>query len=430
MALFAKSSIFISENCLSFQESIHADFRIPLFIMRKNLRRTHFGRPGSNHSLPFMRVQANRKNSIRHRTHSHVKLARYSVRISLLHCSCLRRGRRMLPPRQVRRSFMTKAIIVRETGGPDVLRLEEVDPGLPQQGEVRIRQQAIGINFIDCYFRRGVYKPPSLPFIPGQEACGFIEEIGPNVTDFKTGDRVAYATQTFGAYSESRVLPAAKCVPIPNDIDFPAAAALLLKGMTARYLVRQTYEVRKGDTVLFHAAAGGVGLIACQWLRHLGAMVIGTVGDDAKVDCARANGCDHVINYRTENFVERVLEITGGTGVCVVYDSVGKDTFSGSLDCLQSRGLLVSFGQSSGVVPPFDILQLGAKGSLFITRPILSAYTSTPAELRENAANLFDMVESGAIKITINQIYPLAEAVRAHQDLESRKTIGSSVLIP
>jgi NADPH2:quinone reductase len=325
---------------------------------------------------------------------------------------------------------MTKAIVVRETGEPDVLRLEEVDPGLPQEGEVRVRHQAIGLNYIDCYFRRGIYKPSSFPFIPGQEAGGFIDEIGPDVVDFKAGDRVAYATQAFGAYSECRVLPATKCVPIPDDIDFASAAAMLLKGMTARYLVRQTYEIRKGDTVLFHAAAGGVGLIACQWLRHLGAMVIGTVGDDAKIECARANGCDHVINYRTENFIERVLEITGGTGVCVVYDSVGKDTFSGSLDCLQSRGLLVSFGQSSGVVPPFDILQLSAKGSLFITRPILSAYTSTPAELRKNAANLFDKVESGAIKISINQVYPLAEAARAHEDLESRKTTGSSVLIP
>ena len=325
---------------------------------------------------------------------------------------------------------MTKAIVVRETGGPDVLRIENVDSDSLHEGEVRVRHRAIGINFIDCYFRKGVYKPPSLPFIPGQEASGVIEEIGPGVTGFKAGDRIAYATQTSGAYSECRILPAAKCVPIPEGMDFTSAAGMLLKGMTVRYLVRQTFQVRQGDTVLFHAAAGGVGSIACQWLRHLGAMVIGTVGDDAKIDRARANGCHHVINYRTENFVERVLEITDKTGVCVVYDSVGKDTFCGSLDCLQSRGLLVSFGQSSGVVPPFDLLQLSAKGSLFLTRPILGAYTSTPAELRENAAEVFKMAGSGKIKITINQTYPLAEAARAHSDLESRKTTGSSILIP
>ncbi|MBN1129550.1 MAG: quinone oxidoreductase, partial [Chitinispirillaceae bacterium] len=315
-------------------------------------------------------------------------------------------------------------------GGPEVLHLEEVPVGEPGVGEVRVRHLAVGVNFIDCYFRKGVYKTPSVPFIPGQEASGIIEETGPGVPGFSTGDRVACATQAFGAYSESRILPAAKLVRLPEAIDFPQAAAMLLKGMTARYLVRQTFQVRPGDTVLFHAAAGGVGSIACQWLRHLGAMIIGTVGDDAKMELARTNGCDHVINYRTEHFVERVLEITDGAGVCVVYDSVGKDTFSGSLDCLQPRGLLVSFGQSSGAVPPFDILQLGSKGSLFLTRPVLNAYTATAAELQENAEDLFQTVLSGAITIAINQIYPLAEAGRAHTDLESRKTTGSCILIP
>jgi NADPH:quinone reductase len=352
------------------------------------------------------------------------------VRIGVLKLAGMRRCRRVLPSRIVKPMPMTKAIVVRETGDTNVLRFEEVDTGVPQKGELLVRHQAVGVNYIDCYYRKGVYKPSSLPFIPGHEACGFVEEIGPDVTEFKAGDRVAYATQSFGAYSESRVLPAVKCVKIPNALDFPEVAAILLKGMTARYLVRQTFQVRQGDTVLFHAAAGGVGLIACQWLHDLGAMVIGTVGDDAKREIARANGCDHVINYRKVNFVERVLDITGGTGVCVVYDSVGKDTFSGSLDCLQSRGLLVSFGQSSGVVPPFDIHQLCAKGSLFLTRPMLNAYTAIPAELRENALELFEMVQSGRIRITINQTYPLSEANRAQKDLESRKTVGSTVLIP
>ncbi|MBN2038307.1 MAG: quinone oxidoreductase [Chitinispirillaceae bacterium] len=325
---------------------------------------------------------------------------------------------------------MINAIIVRTLGGPENLLLEQVEPQELKPGEVRIRHKTIGVNFIDCYFRTGVYKAPSPPFIPGQEACGIIEEVGPGVDTFAVGDRVGYATQAFGAYSESRTLPAAKCVRLPKEIDFECASAALLKGMTARYLIRQTFHVRDGDTVLFHAAAGGVGLIACQWLRHLGAMVIGTVGSDEKIEPALSHGCNHVINYRKENFVEKVLAITGGTGVCVVYDSVGKETFQGSLDCLQSRGLLVSFGQSSGTVPPFDVLQLGSKGSLFLTRPVLNAYTATSADLRENAAELFDMVCSGVIMIQIHKTYRLFEAAQAHKDLESRLTTGSMILVP
>jgi len=296
--------------------------------------------------------------------------------------------------------------------------------------EVRIRHVAIGLNYIDTYYRKGIYKAPSLPFVPGQEASGVVEEVGTGVTAFRIGDRVAYATQPLGAYAEIRALPADKLVKLPDAIDFPMAAAMMLKGMTARYLLRQTIALDQSDSILFHAAAGGVGLIACQWAHHLGVMVIGTVGDDDKAELARASGCDHVINYRRENFVERVREITDGKGVRVVYDSVGKDTFGGSLDCLEPRGLLVSFGQSSGAVPPFDIMQLSAKGSLFLTRPVLNAYVSTPAELQEAADDLFFVVTAGVVKISINQIYPLAEASQAHRDLEARKTVGSSILIP
>jgi NADPH2:quinone reductase len=325
---------------------------------------------------------------------------------------------------------MPKAIVIHQHGGPEHLRYEDINVAEPKAGEVRVRNLAVGLNFIDIYFRKGIYKPASIPFVPGQEASGIVEEVGPGVTDFKFGDRVAYATQPFGAYSEVRSLPADKLVKIPESIDFPMAAAMLLKGMTARYLLRQTYAVSSGDTILFHAAAGGVGLIACQWAHSLGATVIGTVGDDAKIELAQEHGCDHVINYTKENFVERVRALTGGMGVPVVYDSVGKATFAGSLDCLQPRGLLVSFGQSSGVVPPVDLLQLSAKGSLFLTRPVLNSYTPTHVDLRENAEELFSVVASGAVKIKIKHVYPLAEAARAHKDLEARKTTGSSVLIP
>jgi NADPH2:quinone reductase len=324
----------------------------------------------------------------------------------------------------------TDAMVVHQTGGPEKMRFEKLPLAPLKTGEVRVRHVAIGINFTDIYYRNGVYKAPSLPFVPGQEASGVVEEIGSGVSGLRIGDRVAYATQPLGAYAGLRNLPAFKLVKIPDAIDFPVAAAMMLKGMAARYLLRKTFSVKQGDIILFHAAAGGVGLIACQWARHLGAVVIGTVGDYDKEETARANGSDHVINYRRENFVEKVREITGGRGVSVVYDSVGKDTFAGSLDCLEPRGLLVSFGQSSGVVPPLDILQLSAKGSLFLTRPVLNTYVSTQEELQEAADDLFFMVMSGTVKISINQIYPLREAVRAHADLEARKTSGSSVLIP
>jgi NADPH:quinone reductase len=325
---------------------------------------------------------------------------------------------------------MPKVIVVHETGGPENLLYENEPEVLPKKGEVCVRHLAIGINFIDVYYRKGIYKTASLPFVPGQEASGVIETVGAGVTGFKTGDRVAYATQPFGAYSEIRALPAARLVKLPAGIDFPVAAAMMLKGLTARCLLCQVIAITKNDTILFHAAAGGVGLIACQWAHHLGATVIGTAGDPDKAELARANGCDHVINYRKENFVERVRKITGGKGVRVVYDSVGKDTFAGSLECLEPRGLMVSFGQSSGVVPPFDLLQLSSRGSLFLTRPVMTHYVSTPAELQEAADELFSVVLSEAVKISVNQIYPLAEAARAHKDLEARKTMGSSVLIP
>jgi NADPH:quinone reductase len=328
------------------------------------------------------------------------------------------------------RDDTTNAVVVHQTGGPESLCFEKLPLAPLKTGEARVRNVAIGLNYIDTYYRKGIYKVSSLPFVPGQEASGIVEEVGTAVTGFRPGDRVAYATQPFGAYAETRVLPADRLAKLPDSIDFPMAAAMMLKGMTARYLLKQTVDLKKGDAILFHAAAGGVGLIACQWAHHLGAIVIGTVGDDDKAEVARTNGCDHVINYRRENFVERVREITGNRGVRVVYDSVGKDTFAGSLDCLEPRGLLVSFGQSSGVIPLFDILQLSAKGSLYLTRPVLNAYVSTHEELQEASDDLFFMVMSGVLKISINQIYPLSEAARAHADLEARKTTGSSILIP
>jgi NADPH2:quinone reductase len=325
---------------------------------------------------------------------------------------------------------MPKAIVVHETGGPECLRYEKWPVKTPGPNEVLVKQIAIGINYIDIYYRKGIYKAPQLPFVPGQEASGIVEEVGADVTSFRLGDRIAYATQPLGAYAEIRVLPALKLTKLPDAIDFPVAAAMMLKGMTARYLLRQTIAITKDDIILFHAAAGGVGCIACQWAHHLGATVIGTVGDDNKEETARVNGCDYVINYRKENFVKRVRDITNGAGVRVVYDAVGKDTFASSLECLQPRGLLVCFGQSSGTVPPFDILQLSEHGSLFLTRPVLNAYVSTSEELQEAADDLFGVVLSGAVKVTVNQVYPLAEASRAHKDLEARKTTGSSILIP
>ena len=327
---------------------------------------------------------------------------------------------------------MTKAIVVHATGEAAAMKWQSTDTDLaaPNADEIQIRHTAVGLNFIDVYFRSGVYVAPQLPFTPGLEAAGVVEAVGANVTDFVAGDRVAYASAPLGSYCEVRNFPAARAVKIPDGMDDSIAAAIMLKGMTAHYLLRSAHRVKAGDTILFHAAAGGVGLIACQWAKHLGLSVIGSVGSEAKAELARANGCEQVINYTRENFVERVKQITDGAGVPVVYDSVGKATFLSSLDCLKPRGTLVSFGQSSGKVEPFDIGLLSAKGALYLTRPSLAYYTADRDELIYRANEVFAAVLSGAINISINQTYPLAEAVAAHQDLENRRTTGSTVLVP
>ena len=325
---------------------------------------------------------------------------------------------------------MPRAIRIHETGGPEVMRWEDVEVGAPGPGEIRIRHHAVGLNYIDVYFRTGLYPAPSLPFSPGMEGAGVVEAVGEDVDSLVAGDRVAYAAPPVGAYAEVRLMPAEKVVKIPAGVDSRQAAAMMLQGMTVEYLLRRTYPVRSGDTILIHAAAGGVGLIACQWAKHLGATVIGTVGSDEKAELARAHGCDHPIVYSRENFTERVREITGGAGVPVVYDSVGRDTFEGSLDCLRPRGMLVSFGQSSGKIDPFDIGVLSAKGSLYITRPTLMTYTASRADLDSSAQALFDVVGSGAVRVTVNRTFPLAEAADAHRALESRQTTGSTVLLP
>lgn len=324
---------------------------------------------------------------------------------------------------------MVKAIRIHAYGGPEVLRWEEVDVGEPGPGQIRIRNHAVGLNYIDVYHRTGRYPVEKLPATIGMEGAGEVLAVGPDVTDFKAGDRVAYA-DPIGAYAEERLIPADRVVKIPDPIGYQMAAAMMLQGMTARYLLRATYDVGPGTVMLFHAAAGGVGLIACQWAKHLGATIIGTVGSDEKAELATANGCTHVINYRTENFVDRVREITGGRGCDVVYDSVGKDTFPGSLDCLRPRGLWVSFGASSGPVEAFDIGLLGKKGSLFATRPSLFTYTGSREELVTTARDLFDIVTAGHVKINVNQTYPLSAAADAHRDLEARRTTGSTVLLP
>lgn len=325
---------------------------------------------------------------------------------------------------------MTKAIRIHQTGAPEVLRWEEVELGQPGAGEVLVRQAAIGLNFIDTYHRSGLYPLPALPATLGMEGAGVVEAVGPEVTEVKVGARVAYAGAPPGAYAEARLIPAHRLVPLPDDTSEAQAAGMMLKGMTAEYLLRRTYRVQAGDTLLVHAAAGGVGLILCQWAKHLGATVIGTVGTDEKAALARAHGCDQVIVYTRENFVERVKEITRGAGVPVVYDSVGKETFFHSLDCLQPRGLLVSYGQSSGATPPFNVGLLSAKGSLYLTRPTLMTYTAKREDLLASAGTLFEVVRAGAVKIEVNQTYPLQEAAQAHRDLEARKTTGSTLLLP
>jgi NADPH2:quinone reductase len=324
---------------------------------------------------------------------------------------------------------MAKAIRFTRTGGPEVLELVDVEVGEPGPGEARVRNHAIGVNFIDVYFRNGLY-PLDLPSGLGQEGAGVVEAVGPGVTHVKPGDRVAYAARPNGAYSEVRVMPAAILVRLPGDIPFDTGAAMMLQGLTVQYLFRRTWKLEPGQTVLFHAVAGGVGLIACQWARAIGANLIGTVGSNEKAELARAHGAAHVINYNTEDVVQRVMEITNGAKVPVVFDSVGKDTFTRSLDCLAPLGLMVSFGNSSGAVPPFALSELVSRGSLFITRPTLQTYAATRADLESMAADLFQMVSSGKVKIEINQRFPLAEAARAHTELEARRTTGKTILLP
>jgi NADPH2:quinone reductase len=325
---------------------------------------------------------------------------------------------------------MPKAIRIHEYGGPEVLRWEDVEVGDPGPGQLRIRHGAIGLNYIDVYHRTGLYPLPSLPWTLGMEGAGRVEAVGEGVAEFQVGDRVAYASPPVGAYAEVRLIPADRVVALPTAIDDQTAAAMMLQGMTAQYLLRRTYRVQPGDAVLLHAAAGGVGLIASQWARQLGALVIGAVGSDEKAEIARAHGCHHAIVYTRENFVERVREITNGQGVAVVYDSVGQETFMGSLDCLRPLGMMVSFGNASGPVPAFEPGLLAAKGSLFLTRPSLMHYTAQRRDLVASAAELFDVVATGAVKIEVRQTYPLAETAQAHRDLEARKTTGSTVLLP
>ncbi len=324
---------------------------------------------------------------------------------------------------------MPHAIRIHRTGGPEVLSWEEVEVPAPAAGEATVRHHAVGLNFIDTYHRTGLYPLP-LPSGIGLEGAGVVEAVGAGVSEVKVGDRVAYAGGPVGAYAEVRNLPAHRLLKLPDPIGFDTAAAMMLQGLTAAYLLRRTYRVQPGDAVLIHAAAGGVGLIACQWAKALGATVIGTVGSPAKAALAKAHGCDHVINYSTENFTQRVREITGGEGVPVVYDGVGKDTFMGSLDSLCPLGMLVTYGNASGPVPPFDLLLLSQKGSLFVTRPTIVHYTAKRADLEALGAELFDVVASGKVRIEVNQTYALKDAAQAHRDLEARKTTGSTILLP
>jgi NADPH2:quinone reductase len=324
---------------------------------------------------------------------------------------------------------MPRAIRFHQHGGPEVLQWEEIEVGRPGPGEIRVRNTAVGLNYIDVYHRAGVYPLSGFPLVLGREGAGVVEEVGAGVTGIKPGDRVGYV-DPMGAYAEARVMPANRAVKLPDGISEKVAAASMLKGITAQYLLRSTCRVQPGETILVHAAAGGVGLILCQWAKHLGATVIGTVGSDAKAALARQHGCDHPIVYTRENFVERVKQISGGAGVPVVYDSVGKDTFNGSLDCLRPLGMLVSFGQASGKIPPFDVGVLQAKGSLFLTRPTMVHYVAKDEDLRSRSAELFAVLLNGKVRIAISQEYPLKDAAQAHRDLEARKTTGSTVLIP
>lgn len=322
---------------------------------------------------------------------------------------------------------MTHAIVVDAIGGPEAMQWRPQEIGAPGPGELRVRQTAAGLNFIDVYFRNGTYKAPAFPFVPGKEGAGVVTAVGGEVGGFSVGDRVAYSAAN-GTYAREINVPAAVAVRIPDGISDEVAAGIMLKGMTAEYLLRRTFPVGPGHTVLIQAAAGGVGLIAGQWAKHLGATVIGTAGSDDKVRLALEHGYDHVVNYRTENFVERVAELTNGAKCDVVYDSVGRDTYPASLDCLKRRGLFVSFGQSSGTITNFDLALLNQKGSLYATRPSLFGYTATREELEQSAGALFEVVRSGAVKVRIDQRYPVEEAARAHHDLEGRRTTGISIL--
>jgi NADPH2:quinone reductase len=324
---------------------------------------------------------------------------------------------------------MVKAIRIHKTGGPEVLQFEDITLPAPGPGELLVKNRAIGLNFIDTYFRSGLYPVPQLPFVPGNEGAGEVLAVGPGVTEFKPGDRVAYVA-TLGAYAQERIVAAASVVALPAAVSFEAAASMMLKGLTAEYLLHRTYKVKSGDTILVHAAAGGTGLILCQWGKALGATVIGTVGSKEKADLAKAHGADHTILYREEDFPTRVKEITGGKLCDVVYDGVGKDTFLPSLDCLRPFGVLASFGNASGAVEPFNLGLLGPKGSLYVTRPTLFTHIASRATMVEMAKNLFDTVASGKVKVPVNATFALADAANAHRALEGRGTTGSTVLIP
>jgi NADPH2:quinone reductase len=324
---------------------------------------------------------------------------------------------------------MVAAVRVHKVGGPEVLTYDDIEVGAPGAGQIRVKNRACGVNFIDTYFRSGLYPAPQMPFIPGNEAAGDVVAVGDGVKDFKVGDRVTYVV-THGGYSAERVMPAERAVKLPEAISYEQAAGMMLKGMTARYLLRSVYKVEKGTTLLMHAAAGGVGTIICQWANSLGATVIGTAGSKQKAELAKANGCHHVILYREEDFVARVKEITGGKLCDVVYDGVGKDTFPASLDCIRPLGMFASYGSASGPIEAFNLNILTQKGSLFATRPTLNNYTATRDDLLMTANDLFKVVGNGAVKIPVNQRYPLKEARKAHEELEGRKTTGSSILIP
>ena len=324
---------------------------------------------------------------------------------------------------------MAHAIRVHEYGGPEMMKWEDVEVGAPGQGQIKVKHQAVGVNYIDTYHRTGLYKQPAMPFTLGMEGAGDVTAVGAGVTDLKVGDRIAYA-QPIGAYATERLMPADRAVKIPEGVDYKTAAAMMLQGMTVRYLIRKTYKVGPDTTLLWHAAAGGVGLIACQWAKHLGATIIGTAGSDEKCKLAKDAGATHTINYKTENFAARVKEITGGKMCDVVYDSVGKDTYPASLDCLKPLGLFVTFGNASGSIAGIDPGALAAKGSLYVTRPSLMSYVASRADLVETANDLFDVVKKGIVKIAVNHTYPLKEAAQAHRDLEARKTTGSIILLP